>query len=80
MRKEVEMMTDDERNELNSIKKRKKIKGIECAEATGCTPALISQFFHKKTNLSEIKQDKLRHFIKNYPEYAIFKVQVKSDK
>lgn len=73
-------MNEDERTELFMIKYRKHIKNVEIADALNCTPGLISSYFNGRTNMSKEKQEKLKNFIENFPEYATFKVQIKSSK
>lgn len=73
-------MNDDERTELFMIKYQKHIKNVEIARALDCTPGLISSYFNGRTNMSNEKQEKLKDFIENFPEYATFRVKIKSDK
>ncbi|GGL55759.1 helix-turn-helix domain-containing protein [Sporolactobacillus putidus] len=71
-------MKHEEIDQLYMKKRRKKITNNQCAEACGCTASMISYYFNHKHKMSEPKQDKLKKFIEEYPEYAIFKVAVKS--
>lgn len=71
------MMTEEEKAQLFLLKYKKHIKSIEIANKIGCSQSLISGFFSGKCNMSDQKKEKLRSFITDYPEMAIFKVRVK---
>ncbi|MDN3956205.1 hypothetical protein [Sporolactobacillus laevolacticus] len=73
-------MTDEERTNIFMMKHKKRIKNIEIAKALNRTPGLISSFFNGRTAMSKQKQEELVKFVENYPEYAIFKVQVNNSK
>lgn len=71
-------MEYEEIDQLFLEKHRKKILNKQCAIACGISNMAISRFFSHDLVLSEEKQEKLKEYINSIPEYAIFKVQVKT--
>ncbi|MCO7126616.1 hypothetical protein NIE88_12660 [Sporolactobacillus shoreicorticis] len=72
-------MTYDEIEKLAEIKRRKKITGRKCAQQIGVSDPMISYFFNHRESLSLDKQEKLKNFIDDYPEYVLIRMPVKSE-
>ncbi len=73
-------MEYDEIDQLFLAKHRKKIMNKQCAIACGISNMAISRFFSHDLVLSEEKQEKLKEYIDSIPEYATFRVQIKTRK
>ncbi|MEH7381780.1 hypothetical protein V7138_15060 [Bacillus sp. JJ1533] len=69
-------MTRNEINQLYMDKRRKGLSNKKIAQAIGCSPSLISQFFNFQCGLSSEKEMKLRQIIDTAKEYRTVTIPI----